>query len=62
MDHSHPTEMRLKECPECLGTGRIPDPAKPVEFDREAALGQSPDDEADGIRMGRRFELQHWGT
>ena len=56
-DYSHPTEIRVDVCAECGGTGRIPDPAgKPVEFDRETALGHSPEDEADGIRMGRHFQ------
>lgn len=32
LDNGHPTEMRLKECPECRGTGRIPDPAGKPEI------------------------------
>ena len=56
LDEIHRPDVRLKQCPECRGTGRIPDPAgKPVNFDRETALRHSPEDEADGIRMARHF-------
>lgn len=42
IDYSHPTEIRLKECGLCQGTGRVPDDAKGKAMSDQCPHCESP--------------------